>query len=230
MSDKSEGVVLVVDDEPKIRRLLQVALEAKGYKVIEADDGRKAIESCALHHPDVVLLDLGLPTVDGLDIIRRVREWTAVPIIVVSVRDREDDKITALDAGADDYLTKPFSMGELMARIRVAIRHQLDTEDSVLTLGGDLEIDRANHSVRRGNIEIHLTPTEFRLLATLAAHPGRVMTHNQLLRAVWGLGYESEMRYLRVYIALLRQKIEDDPAHPKYILTEPRIGYRVCNN
>jgi two-component system KDP operon response regulator KdpE len=220
--------VLVVDDEPQIRRLLRVSLAAQGYRIVEAGSGDQALTRVAAEQPDLVILDLGLPDMDGQEVVRRLREWTKVPIIVLSVRDRENDKVRAFDQGADDYVTKPFGMSELMARIRAALRHRLqaETRDPVFR-AGILVVDLARRVVTVAGREVKLTPKQYDLLRVLVAHAGKVLTHQQLLRQVWGPGYSEESQYLRVYIGQLRQKIEPDPARPSYILTEPGVGYRL---
>jgi two-component system KDP operon response regulator KdpE len=220
--------VLVVDDEPQIRRLLRVSLAAQGYHLIEASSGEQALTRAATEYPDLVILDLGLPDMDGQEVVRRLREWTEVPIIVLSVRDREKDKVLAFDEGADDYVTKPFGMSELMARMRAALRHRLQTEtkDPVFRTE-DLVVDLGKRVVTVASREVKLTPKQYDLLRVLVTHAGRVLTHQQLLRQVWGPGYSEETQYLRVYIGQLRQKIEPDPARPSYILTEPGVGYRL---
>lgn len=221
--------ILVVDDEPQIGRLLKTGLSARGYEVSVARDGQAALETIVSWRPDVIILDLGLPVLDGLEVCRRVRGWSEVPIIVLSVRDTERDKVDALDMGADDYLTKPFGMDELLARIRVALRHAerltINREEPIVSFG-DLQIDRASRQVRVRGQEVHLTPTEYELLRVLTAHAGKVLTHRWLLRTVWGPGYEQEVPTLRVFITQLRHKIEADSSRPAYILTEPGIGYR----
>jgi len=223
----SDGArILVIDDDPEIRRMLHVALSAHGYSLTESSSAREGINQAAIFHPDLVVLDLGLPDLDGMTVIKRLREWTRIPIIVLSVRERESDKISALDAGADDYLTKPFSMGELLARIRVAMRHVARADDEPVLSFPDLTIDLARRMVSLRGQEIKLTPTEYEILKYLALHSGRVVTHGQLLRAVWGPNYQGETHYLRVYIGQLRRKIEADPAQPFYILTESAVGYR----
>ena len=220
--------VLVVDDEAPIRRLLRTSLGAHHYRISEAAGGEEAILEVAAEAPDVVILDLGLPDVDGLDVIRRIREWSDVPIIVLSVRDREGDKVEALDRGADDYVTKPFSMGELLARIRAALRHRLQTEtDEPVFRTGGLVVDLAKRTVTVDGREVRLSPKEYDVLRVLVTHAGKVLTHQQLLRQVWGPGYETETHYLRVHIGQLRQKIEANPAQPQYIITEPGVGYRL---
>ena len=220
-------LALVIDDEVQIRRLLKLTLESASYRVIEAEKGQAGLTEAATRKPDIVLLDLGLPDLDGLEVLRRLREWSSVPVIVLSVREREDDKIAALDRGADDYVTKPFSAGELLARMRVAIRNrQRDTEPSVLRFG-TVEVDLAARVVRRKGDEVKLTATEYELLRVLARHAGKVLTHRQLLREVWGAAYEEQTHYLRVYIGHLREKLEADPARPRLFLTEPGVGYRL---
>jgi two-component system KDP operon response regulator KdpE len=224
------ALVLVVEDEPQMRRFLQTSLEVNGYRYVEALTAREALAHTAGHNPDVVLLDLGLPDGDGLDVTRRLREWTQVPVIVISARGREHDKIAALDAGADDYLTKPFGVGELLARIRVALRHArlagAGMADPVVRIG-PLTVDLERRIVRLDDVEVHLTPTEYKLLAYLARHSGRVITHRQLLREVWGLHSADQTHYLRVYMTQLRHKLERDPARPTLLLTEPGVGYRL---
>ncbi len=220
--------ILVVDDEPQMGRLLKTGLSARGYDVAIATDGQAALNLAASWRPEVIVLDLGLPLLDGLEVCRRIRGWSQVPIIVLSVRDTEQDKVEALDLGADDYLTKPFGMDELLARIRVALRHAArltSAEEPVLTFG-DLQIDRARRLVTLSGQEVRLTPTEYELLRVLATHAGKVLTHRFLLRSVWGPSYEQDVPTLRVFITQLRRKIERDPAQPGFILTEPGIGYR----
>lgn len=219
--------VLVVDDDRAIRRLLQTSLGAHGYEVIEASTGHEALEAVIAHRPDLIILDLGLPDLDGVDVTRQLREWSQIPIIVLSVREHEHDKITALDAGADDYLTKPFGAGELLARLRVALRHTAQpNEEAVFVLGG-LSVDLARRAVMVRGAEVQLTPNEYALLRVFIQHAGKVLTHHQLLREVWGPGYEHEKHLLRVNISNLRGKLEDEPARPQIILTEPGVGYRL---
>jgi len=223
--------ILVVDDEPQIGRLLRTTLGAHGYDVAVAADGQAALDQLAQWRPDVILLDLGLPVIDGLEVCRRIRDWSQVPIIVLTVRDAEQDKVAALDLGADDYLTKPFGAAELLARIRVALRHAARgtaREDPLLRFG-DLAIDLTRRVVTLNQQEVHLTPTEYELLKTLATQAGKVLTHAMLLRAVWGSAYEHDAPTLRVFITQLRRKIEADPGHPAHILTEPGIGYRFSS-
>lgn len=220
--------VLVVDDEAQIRRFLRISLEANGYHVNETQSGQDAITKTAQLRPDLVILDIGLPDMDGLEVLKRLREWTKTPVIMLSVRDSDRDKVSALDAGADDYLTKPFSVDELMARIRVAQRHaQPDPEEQIFT-SGHLQVDLTRRLVTVHGEPVKLTPTEYALLRLLIQHAGRVLTHRQILREVWGPEYINETHYLRVYFAQLRQKIEDDPALPQIILTEPGVGYRLA--
>ncbi len=219
--------VLVVDDEKQIRRMLKAALEGYGYDIGEAGSGHEGLSQASIFHPDLIILDLGLPDLDGIDVIQRLREWTEVPIIVLSVRGHEDDKIKALDAGADDYVTKPFSMGELLARLRVALRRAAKSDDEPILAFGDLSLDLARRNVTVRGEEVKLTPTEYEVLKYLAQQAGRVVTHRQLLLAIWGSNYQEESQYLRVYIGQLRRKIESDPAQPTYIITEPGVGYRL---
>jgi two-component system KDP operon response regulator KdpE len=226
----AEPVVVVVEDEPQIRKFLRAALAGQGYRVFEAGTGEEGLIEAASRQPDVVIVDLGLPDIDGLQVITRLREWSAVPIIVLSARGQEPDKVAALDAGADDYLSKPFGVGELLARMRVALRHgaRVDQESVEPTLAvGDLEIDLGRRRVLVQHTEVHLTPIEYRLLATLVKHAGKVVTHRQLLREVWGPNAEDQSHYLRVYMAHLRRKLEKNPAQPRYLLTEAGVGYRL---
>lgn len=223
--------VLVVDDEAAILRFLKPALEANNYEMTSAGTMAEAIKSIAASAPDIVLLDLGLPDGDGKDVIRRAREWSDVPIIVLSARERESEKIEALDLGADDYVNKPFDVGELLARMRAALRHRMQRKAEIPLLRvGDLEVDSLRHRAARAGVELKLTPKEFELLAFLARHAGRVVTHKQILAAVWGPAHTEDTQYLRVYVAQLRQKIEQRPDDPRIILTEPGIGYRVAEN
>jgi len=219
--------ILVVDDERAIRRFLRASLGAHGYHVFEAATAQQGLEATATVRPDLIILDLGLPDLDGVDVTRQLREWSKVPIVVLSVRGHEEDKIAALDAGADDYLTKPFSTGELLARVRVAMRHAArEAEEPVITTG-ELIVDLSHRLVKLGGREISLTPIEYLLLKTLALHAGKVLIHRHLLRDVWGPGYDHDTNLLRVNISKLRHKIESDPARPQYILTEPGVGYRL---
>jgi two-component system KDP operon response regulator KdpE len=219
--------VLVIDDELQIRRLLRVCLEANGYRVLEAANGQEGISEAAQHRPDVVLLDLGLPDMDGVTVLGRLREWSQVPVVVLSVRDREEDKIKALDHGADDYVTKPFGTGELLARLRVAMRHGQPSSDSALFHSGRLEVDLTARVVKAGGTQAKLTATEYALLRLFVKHAGKVLTHQQILREVWGPNYIDQTQYLRVYMAHLREKLEAEPSKPSLLLTEPGIGYRL---
>lgn len=220
--------VLVVDDEPAIHRFMGPALSANGYESLRADTGAAALALAASRQPDIVVLDLGLPDMDGKEVIRRLRAWSDVPVVVLSARDRETEKIEALDLGADDFVNKPFGMGELMARLRAALRHRMQAkgETPVLRLG-EVEIDIPRHRVLRSGLEVKLTPKEFELLAFLARHAGKVVTHRQILKAVWGPAHEHDTQYLRVYVGQLRAKLETDPANPVLVVTEPGIGYRA---
>ncbi len=222
-------LVLVIEDEVAMRRFLSAALSSHGFKVIEAGTIAQAVTLATETRPAAILLDLGLPDGDGLDLLRKLREWSTTPVIVLSARDREDDKVQALDAGADDYLTKPFGVSELLARIRVALRHaraQTVTEDPVLAIG-PIRVDQARHEVTLGDALVHLTPIEFRLLSFLARHAGKVLTHRQLLHEVWGPRSTQHTQYLRVHMAALRKKLETDPARPRWLTTEPGVGYRL---
>jgi two-component system, OmpR family, KDP operon response regulator KdpE len=219
--------VLIVDDEPQIRRSLRVALRANGYDVEEAATGESALEQAATRVPELVILDLSLPDVDGVQVCRRLREWTQLPIIILSAHGEDEAKVRALDQGADDYVTKPFSVPELLARMRVALRRVAHaTETVAIVRAGDVEIDLARRLVTRGGEEVHLTPTEYGVLRYLSEHAGRVVTHGQLLRSVMGPGYEDAVGSLRVYVASLRKKLETDVAQPRIITTEPGVGYR----
>lgn len=219
--------ILVIDDEVQIRRFLRISLEANGYRPHEAANGTDGITKAAQLRPDVIILDMSLPDMDGLDVLRRLREWTRTPVIILSVRDTDADKVAALDAGADDYLTKPFSTDELMARIRVAVRHAAPAEDTPIFRAGTVQVDLTRRLVTVNGEAVKLTPTEYALLRLMIQHAGRVLTHRQILREVWGREYENETHYLRVYFAQLRQKLERDPTRPTLILTEPGVGYRL---
>jgi two-component system KDP operon response regulator KdpE len=218
--------VLVVDDERPIRQFLQASLSGQ-YQVMEAANGEEALRAVVSEKPELVILDLGLPDIDGVDVTRRLREWTQVPIIIVSVREQEAEKIRALDAGADDYLTKPFGAAELMARIRVALRRAPQTEAEVAFSSGDLVVDLARRLVSIDGTETYLTPTEYDVLRMLIQHAGKVVTHGQILRTVWGPAYGNEIHLLRVNVSTLRHKIEKDPAKPRHVITEPGVGYRL---
>jgi two-component system KDP operon response regulator KdpE len=218
--------ILVVDDEPQIRKALDVNLRARGYDVDLAPTGEDALQLAASRHPDLVLLDLGLPGVDGIDVVRGLRGWTTVPILVLSVRETERDKVAALDAGADDYVTKPFGMDELMARLRAALRRATPVAEEPVVETPDFTVDLAAKRVVAHGEEVHLTPTEWGILDVLVRHPGRLVTQRHLLQQVWGPQYERETNYLRVYLAQLRRKLEPDPSRPRYLVTEPGMGYR----
>lgn len=225
-------VAVVIEDEAQIRRFVRAALEGEGWQVFEAVSAQRGLSEAGTRQPDLLVLDLGLPDGDGLDVIRDVRSWSAVPIIVLSARAGEDDKIAALDAGADDYLTKPFGTGELLARVRANLRRPRaggpeGAAADALFVFGDVEVDRQARLVRRAGVEVHLTPLEYRLLTTLVAQAGRVLTHRQLLREVWGPSHAGQSHYLRIYMGHLRQKLEVDPAQPRYLLTETGVGYRL---
>ena len=220
--------ILVIDDEPQILRAMRTILTEKQFRVTTASRGEEGLSLAAANPPDVVILDLSLPDIDGIQVCGRLREWTQVPIIVLSVRDGERDKVAALDRGADDYLTKPFGIQELLARVRVALRHSAQAQGSkqMVVKAGSLVIDLAQHSVMRDGSEVKLTATEFKLLAYLAANAGRVLTHQSILTHVWGPEYADHTEYLRVYMRQLRKKLEADPEQPRYLLTEPGVGYR----
>jgi two-component system KDP operon response regulator KdpE len=219
--------ILVIDDELAIRRFLHTVLSNEEFSLHEAENGHAGLAAAATFRPDVILLDLGLPDLDGVEVIRRIREWSPVPIIVLSVRDREDDKVGALDAGADDYLTKPFGVGELLARIRAALRRSLQEVPEPVFTSSDLQVDLGTRRVTISGAEISLTPTEYDILRLLVTHAGKVMTHGQILKKVWGLGYLEQPHVLRVNISNLRRKLEPDPSRPRYIITEPGVGYRL---
>ena len=223
---KSSARILVVDDEMAIRRFLRTSLSAEGFEILEAATGEQGLIDAANVRPDLVLLDLGLPDLDGVEVTRRLREWSQVPIIIISVRDREADKIRALDEGADDYLTKPFGLVELLARIRAAMRRTAPIDEQPVFNSGELMVDFGKRLVKLGGEELTLTPTEYGLLRVLAGNQGRVLTHRQLLREVWGQAYEQDTHLLRVHMSNLRQKIEADPARPAFIVTEAGVGYR----
>jgi len=220
--------MLVIEDEPQIRRFLRATLGSEGYLVLEAETAQQGLQEAASKPPDLVLLDLGLPDMDGIEVIRRLREWTAVPIIIISARGQEQDKVAGLDSGADDYITKPFSVPELMARIRVAMRHANRTDDeSAVFVSGDLKVDLARRLVFINEQEVRLTPIEFKLLAILVKHAGKVLTHRQILKEVWGPAYAEDNHSLRVFVHQLRHKLEADPAQPKWLITEAGVGYRL---
>jgi two-component system, OmpR family, KDP operon response regulator KdpE len=226
MTDSAQRI-LIVDDETSIRRYLRAALSVEGFTIYEAANGQEALNAVIADRPDIIILDLGLPDIDGIEVTRRLREWSQIPIIILSVREAEQDKIAALDAGADDYLTKPFGTGELMARMRVAMRRLASKPDDPVIQVGSLQMDISRRIVTVDQNEISLTPTEYEILRLLMQNAGKVITHHHLLRQVWGTAYESEMHILRVNISNLRRKIEPDPARPIYIHTEPGVGYRL---
>jgi len=223
-------LLLIVEDDQQMRKFLRASLASHGYRLVEAANGEEGLSQAASYNPDLILLDLGLPDIDGLVVTKRLREWASAPIIVISARGREDDKINALDSGADDYLTKPFGTGELLARIRVALRHSArsrqERSEPILRVG-DLSVDLDKRTVHVGGREVHLTPIEYKLLATLLKNAGKVLTHRQLLKEVWGPGYANNTQYLRVYMVQLRHKLEQDATRPRYLLTEPGVGYRL---
>ena len=226
----SPAKILVIEDEVEIRRFLRISLESRGYVLVEAETAQAGLRLAAEDPPDAIVLDLGLPDGDGLDVIASLREWTQTPVIVLSARGREADKVAALDGGADDYLTKPFGVGELLARLRVALRHAAaSASPEPVCRVGELQIDLVKRQVRLGDEELRLTPTEYRLLTTLVRHIGKVVTHRQLLKEVWGPDSVQENQYLRVYMGQLRRKIERDAARPRYLLTEVGVGYRLVD-
>src|SRR5258706_11430307 len=230
MSNKTTqtaAVALVIDDEPQMRRLLRVTLEANGYRVFDAATGKDGVAEAAQRKPDVVLLDLGLPDLDGAEVLKRLREWSRVPVIILSVRDREDDKVAALDAGADDYVTKPFNSAELLARLRAALRHVQPQGTDAIFRSGDLEVDLSKRLVLKKGTEVKLTPIEYSLLRLLVTHSGKVLTHRQLLTTVWGEKAVGQSHYLRVHIAHLREKLEKAPSLPSLKGPDPGIGYRL---
>lgn len=224
------ALVLVVEDEPQMRKFIRASLHSHGYRVIEAERAREVVALMTSHNPALVLLDLGLPDGDGIDVTTQLREWTRVPIIVISARGREDDKVAALDAGADDYLTKPFGVNELLARMRVALRHA-DRGDAVappqVLAFDDLVVDLTRREVTRAGEAVHLTPIEYKLLVLFAQHAGKVLTHRHILKEVWGPAYATQTHYVRVHMAELRKKVEADPSRPKLLVTEPGVGYRL---
>ncbi|HEV8474207.1 MAG TPA: response regulator [Methylomirabilota bacterium] len=226
-----DPVVVLIEDEPQIRHFLRATLAGQGYRLFESATGADGLVEVASRQPDVVIVDLGLPDMDGLEVIRRLREWTAVPIIVLSARGQERDKVTALDGGADDYVSKPFGAGELLARLRVALRHTAgashEGSDAAFKVG-ELQVDQLRRHVTVNGVEVKLTPIEYRLLTVLVRHAGKVVTHQQLLREVWGPTHDEQAHYVRVYMAHLRHKLEAEPARPRYLLTEAGVGYRLA--
>ncbi len=232
MSEEKE-LILLIEDEPQMRRFLRITLQAHGYRLVEAASGQEGLMQATTRNPDVVLLDLGLPDLDGLEVTKQLRTWTNMPIIVISAREQEQDKVNALDAGADDYLTKPFNAGELLARIRVALRHsarEQSGQQEPIFLLQNLKVDLTLRRVFLDDREVHLTPIEYKLLTTLIRHAGKVLTHRQLLKEVWGPAYVNEVQYLRVYMTQLRRKLELDPTRPRFLMNEPGIGYRLKSN
>ena len=230
MTADAGALVLVVEDEPQMRKFIRASLASHGYRIAEAERASEAVLLITSHNPALVLLDLGLPDGDGLDLTRQLREWSRVPIIVISARGREDDKVAALDAGADDYLTKPFGVNELLARMRVALRHaQADQPPSAAAVfeQGELRVDLMRREVTRAGQLVHLTPIEYKLLTLFVKHAGKVLTHRQILKEVWGPAYTTQTHYVRVQMSELRAKLEQDPARPKLLLTEPGVGYRL---
>ncbi|MDD5268240.1 MAG: response regulator [Methylococcales bacterium] len=230
MSSSNSPVIVVIEDDPAIRLFLRTGLGAHGFKVFEADTGKQGIIEAGVRKPDLIILDLGLPDMDGVEVIKTIRAWSVMPIIILSARSGEQHKIDALDAGADDYLTKPFGLGELLARIRVALRHSVNSpeqgENGVFT-NGALKVDLLNRQVFVGDREIHLTKIQYRLLSVLVKNAGKVLTHQHLLKEVWGPSYSDNSHYLRIYMSQLRQKLETDPTQPEYLLTESGVGYRL---
>ena len=226
-TEKFKNVALVIDDEPQIRRLLRVTLEANGYQVVDAATGQDGLVQAAQCRPKVIVLDLGLPDLDGVSVLKRLREWSRVPVIILSVQDRDAEKAAALDAGADDYVTKPFGSAELLARLRVALRHSDEHAEPPVFRTGELVVDLADRRVTVAGKEVSFTATEYNLLRLLVRHAGKVLTHRFLLREVWGPNAENQSHYLRVYVARLREKLEKDPAKPELLITEPGIGYRL---
>ena len=223
-------VILCIEDDPQIRRFLRTGLGSQGFEFLEADTGQMGIAEAAARNPDLVILDLGLPDLEGVEVVKRLREWTSLPILVLSARSLEGEKIAALDAGADDYLTKPFGMGELVARIRVALRHARGsaTDGGSVFSVANLKVDLARRQVLLDDGPVHLTPIEYRLLTALVKHAGMVLTHRQLLKEVWGPNHQEDSHYLRIYMAQLRHKLEADPAQPRFLLTEVGVGYRLA--
>lgn len=227
MTTTNGARILIIDDEPQIRKLLKLTLQTHNFEMNESSTGEDGVYQATIAHPDLIVLDLGLPDISGMEVLRRIREWSRVPIIVLTAKDREEDKIVALDSGADDYVTKPFSMGELVARIRVALRHVAKSANEPILQFGNLVIDLSQRAVELDGNRVKLTPTEYDLLKILASNAGKVITQRQLLQEVWGgHHYESNSHYLRVYIGHLRKKLEEDPTRPRFIITEPGIGYR----
>jgi two-component system KDP operon response regulator KdpE len=227
---QDRGLLLLIEDEPQMQRFLRIVLQGQGFRFIEARTGQEGLVQAATRSPDIILLDLGLPDIDGLEVTKRLREWSDTPVIVLSAREQEQDKIKALDAGADDYLTKPFGAGELLARIRVAMRHKVMRQASQgepVFILDNLRVDMSQRQVFLDEQEVHLTPIEYKLLTALIKNAGKVVTHSQLLKEVWGPSYSKETQYLRVYMTQLRHKLETDPARPHFLINEPGVGYRL---
>jgi two-component system KDP operon response regulator KdpE len=227
---QDRGLLLLIEDEPQMQRFLRIVLQGQGFRFIEARTGQEGLVQAATRSPDIILLDLGLPDIDGLEVTKRLREWSDTPVIVLSAREQEQDKIKALDAGADDYLTKPFGAGELLARIRVAMRHKVMRQASQgepVFILDNLRVDMSQRQVFLNEQEVHLTPIEYKLLTALIKNAGKVVTHSQLLKEVWGPSYSKETQYLRVYMTQLRHKLETDPARPHFLINEPGVGYRL---
>lgn len=227
----NSATIIVIEDEAQIRRFLRTTLASEGYKVIEAETGRQGLVEATTRKPDLIVLDLGLSDMDGIEVVRELRTWSSVPIIILSARSQESDKIPALDAGADDYLVKPFGVGELLARLRVALRHvssNADGEEEGVFSVADLKVDMIHRKVTVSGTDVHLTPIEYRLLTVLVKHAGKVLTHRLLLKEVWGPNYVERAHYLRIYMGILRHKLEKDPARPRFLLTEVGVGYRLA--
>jgi two-component system KDP operon response regulator KdpE len=227
----NSATIIVIEDEAQIRRFLRTTLTSEGYQVVEAETGKQGLAEAATRKPDLIILDLGLPDMDGVEVVKGVRAWSSVPVIILSARSQESDKISALDAGADDYLVKPFSVGELVARIRVAIRHvsfAVNGGEAGIFLVDELKVDMIHRKITVSDVEVHLTPIEYRLLTVLVKHAGKVLTHRLLLKEVWGPNYVERAHYLRIYMGALRHKLEKDPARPRFLLTEVGVGYRLA--
>ena len=223
--------IIVIEDEAQIRRFLRTTLASEGYQVVEAETGKQGLAEAATRKPDMIILDLGLPDMDGVEVVRGIRTWSSVPVVILSARSQESDKISALDAGADDYLVKPFGVGELLARIRVALRHVSSVangEEEGIFAVDELKVDMVHRKVTVNGVEVHLTPIEYRLLTVLVKHAGKVLTHQLLLKEVWGPNYVERAHYLRIYMGILRHKLEKDPARPRFLLTEVGVGYRLA--
>ena len=229
MSAAEKTLILVIDDEPQIRRLLTITLEANGHRALTAANGQEGLVLAAQHRPALIILDLGLPDLSGQEVLRRLREWSSAPVIILSVQDDEAGKVAALDAGADDYVTKPFNTGELLARLRVALRHATKPDEAAVFQSGNLVVDLATRRVTVNRAEVKFSVTEYNLLRLLVRHAGKILTHRQILREVWGPGHDDHTHYLRVYVARLREKLEADPARPQLLLNEPGVGYRLAD-